>query len=76
MSYRNREDVFGKVDWEGGIDEVQRYGLSAEDLPQYDTELIEAWKAMAAAWAVYEPLSRVVTDLLEEEGPPPPEVAV
>lgn len=71
--YRDREDVFSKVDHEGGIHEVQDYGLDVSDLPQHDTELVEAWTAMAAAWAVYRPLARKVYDLLEEDGPPPPE---
>lgn len=66
MAYTTRADVFGKVDWEGGIDEVQRYGLSLEDLPEDDHELREAWQAMADAWAVYQPLSDKVYIMLEE----------
>jgi hypothetical protein len=41
-----REEVAGKVDWEGGVSEtITGYGLSSDILPKdAPSEIVEAWK--------------------------------
>lgn len=65
MSYDSREDLFNKVDWEGGMEGSLEYGLRLEDVPPHDKELLAAWTEMQAAWDVYKPLGDKVYDLLE-----------
>lgn len=40
-----RQEVAGKVDWEGGVaDAIQGYGLDVDVLPEdTPTEVVEAW---------------------------------
>jgi hypothetical protein len=69
--YRTRQDVGSKVDWEGGLVEALDYGIKADDMPEGDTELIEAWTELQAAHAVLEKAAEKVTALLwpgEPEG--------
>jgi hypothetical protein len=64
MSYATREEVRGKVEWEGGLTAALDYGLDTGDMPEGDTELREAWDKLATAYKALAPLSRAVDDLL------------
>lgn len=66
MGYKNRADLFGKVEWEGGMEAALEYGLRLKDLPQDDDELRDAWADMERAWLAYEPLGSKVYEMLEE----------
>lgn len=64
--YLDRTEVANKVDWEGGLDAVLEYGLRAEDLPEDDIELREAWQAMELAFHTFDQAADRVRDLLPE----------
>lgn len=41
--FENREELAGKIDWEGGLWSALEYGIRAADLPEGDLELLDAW---------------------------------
>lgn len=44
------EDLYTKIDWEGGIVESMIYGISAEQLPEETpAKVISAWKKIYEA---------------------------
>jgi hypothetical protein len=45
------QEVASKVDWEGGIEDVLRWGLYANEVP---LELEDEWKQMQQAFWAYE----------------------
>jgi hypothetical protein len=65
-AYASRCQVFGKVDWEGGLADVLEYGLDTASMPAGDTELREAWAAMQAVWDVFEPLKDRVYQMIDD----------
>lgn len=67
MSYESREDVFDKIDWEGGYESVLEYGLHATDMPKDDHGLHNAWMELEDAYRVYAEKRQVVEDLLDEQ---------
>lgn len=66
MAFENRQEVAGKIDWEGGILESLDYGLTEEDMPEGDTELREAWAELMAAFTYVRAARRRVSILLPE----------
>lgn len=48
MSYESREDLFVKVDYEGGVAEsIFGYGIYAEDLPEETpARIVQCWTAV------------------------------
>jgi hypothetical protein len=50
MSLKSRHEVAAKVEWEGGLVAALELGLRADDMPEGDMELREAWKRMRMAW--------------------------
>jgi hypothetical protein len=57
-------DLIGKIDWEGGIPSVLKYGL--REIEDYDVPdaLKEAWIEMADAFAEFELLEQNVDSIL------------
>ena len=80
--FADRAAVRDKIEWEGGLMESLDYGLRAADMPEGDTELIEAWGKLYDAFHSLEPLTAAVQKLLDEGGgividiAPPPGVLV
>ena len=66
MAYESRKDVASKTEWEGDIMAALDYGLKAEDMPEGDTELREAWAALQAKYAELKPFIDRVGGLLPE----------
>jgi len=64
--FRNRLELAGKVEWEGGLIEALGYGITADMMPEDDDELTEAWTALKAAYSQVEALARPVEKMLEE----------
>lgn len=52
--YENRQEIFEKMNWEGGLEMFLDYGFSAEDLPEGDAELSEVTNDMLLAWEDYQ----------------------
>jgi hypothetical protein len=65
--FESREAVAGKIEWEGGIFEALDYGIKTEDMPEGDTELAEAWRDLAVAYASASVLADKVQALLDGE---------
>lgn len=65
MSYATREEVRGKIEWEGGIMEALDYGLRVTDMPEGDTELRDAWDKLGTAYHELAPLVDAVERLLD-----------
>lgn len=68
MAFENRQEVAGKIDWEGGILSSLDYGLTDEDMPEGDTELREAWAELMAAFSYVRSARQRVEMLLPEPG--------
>jgi len=68
--FTSREHLAAKIEWEGGILEALDYGIRTGDMPEGDTELIEAWGKLEAAWKQLNPLADAVTELLGGETAP------
>lgn len=68
MTYRTIDEVFSKVDWEGGLYEAAfGYGLSSASIDKNSLpELHEAWVAMEDAYRVFEPAFERVQKMLDE----------
>ena len=66
--FKSRAALAGKIEWEGGLMEALYYGIKTEDMPEGDTELIEAWDRLATAYHELEPLADAVAKLLPEPG--------
>lgn len=62
--YEDRQAVAAKVDWEGGFEAVLDYGLHADDMPEGDVELIEAWTKLDIAWKTFKEAADAVDTLL------------
>lgn len=68
MAYDNREELAGKIDWEGGLEDALDYGIKLDDLPEDDTELRTAWEPMQKAWEEFQRLADPVRELLPDTG--------
>lgn len=64
--FESREALAAKIAWEGGLIESLDYGIRPEDMPEGDTELAEAWKALYDAYQVVDRLADKVDELLPE----------
>ncbi|GII63563.1 hypothetical protein Skr01_36480 [Sphaerisporangium krabiense] len=64
--FDSRQDVAFKVAWEGGLYEALEYGIKVNDLPEGDTELAEAWRALDGAHTAFEEAAEKVRALLPE----------
>ena len=62
--FESRTALAGKIEWEGGILEAVEYGLKTTDMPEGDTELIEAWDKLAIAYHELTPFLDAVKKLL------------
>jgi hypothetical protein len=65
--FGNRWEVASKIDWEGGITEVLDYGVTAEDMPEGDTELAGAWHELDLLWAPLQRQITIVFSMLDSE---------
>jgi hypothetical protein len=63
--FASREELANKIEWEGGIFEALDYGIRSDDMPEGDTELVEAWRDLAVAYASVSVLADKVQDLLD-----------
>lgn len=59
----DREDLKAKIDWEGGVYEALKYGLTANDIDDENLRLI--WADLEEHWADYE---KTESKLLDELG--------
>lgn len=66
--FKSREDLAGKIEWEGGILESVDYGIKAEDMPEGDTELAELWAEMAEHYKKASAVADKIGAILEEHG--------
>ena len=66
MRFESREELAGKIMWEGGIAQSLEYGIKASDMPEGDSELEQAWLVMQHAWDLFESRSQEVMELLPE----------
>lgn len=65
--FESREAVSGKADWEGGVAEAVEYGITADQMPEGDTALAEAWKGGEEACAALSEREQAIQKLLDEE---------
>ena len=64
--FKSRDDLAGKIEWEGGVIESLDYGITTDMMPEGDAELTEAWGKLEAAWKQLSPLADAVEKLLED----------
>lgn len=66
--YTTIDEVFSKVDWEGGLYEAAfGYGLPSESIDKEALpELHEAWVQMESAYRLFEPAFERVQKMLDE----------
>lgn len=65
--FKNRTDLAAKIEWEGGVFAAMEYGITVADMPEADTELIEAWTKLDAAFKVAQGAADAVAELLPDE---------
>lgn len=65
--FKNREDLAGKIGWEGGLEMSLDYGITADMMPEGDQEMTDAWTGLDAAWAALKPHLEAVRDLLPDD---------
>src|ERR1700735_679194 len=58
--FDNREGVRAKIEWEGGLMGALDYGISVNDMPEGDDELVAAWGALETAYRALAPLDGAV----------------
>lgn len=66
MTYKNRQELFDKMNWEGGLEMFLDYGLSVDDLPFDDDELYGAVNDMLWYWDEYQERARRFMLLFED----------
>ena len=66
--FDSREDLAGKIEWEGGLMESLDYGIGTEMMPEGDIELTEAWAKLEASFKETSKLADAVQELLPETG--------
>lgn len=64
--FESRADLASKIEWEGGILDAVDYGIRAEDMPEGDVEMAEAWHELEDAYAAADRCARRVEALLPE----------
>jgi len=57
------QDLYGKIEWEGGMLAVLEYGVGPEDVPE---QLKELWTVASHQYAELEALSTAIYTLVEE----------
>lgn len=67
MRFNDREDLAGKIAWEGGFNEAMEYGIRIDDMPEDDIELANAWQILDITWGTYVKARDRVRNLLPEE---------
>lgn len=65
--YATRNDVAAKVDYEGGFASALDYGLTMNDMPEGDYELMNAWQVMEICWGTFVKARERVRNLLPEK---------
>ena len=65
--FASRSALAAKVEWEGGILGALDYGITADEMPEGDTELAKAWAEMASAYAQLEACMKPVEALLPDD---------
>ena len=65
--FASRAELAGKIAWEGGITEAVDYGIKADDMPEGDGELEQAWLELEQAHEEYERATFAVERLLPDE---------
>lgn len=63
--FENREELAGKIDWEGGLWSALEYGISAEDMPEGDSDLMEAWAELERHWKAASKAANVIYEMLD-----------
>ena len=66
--FESRDDLAAKIEWEGGILEALDYGIKIADMPEGDTELIEAWTKLQRSFETTRALVDALNELLPEAG--------
>lgn len=67
--YASRQELANKIDYEGGLCEAAfGYGIDADDMPEGDTELFEAWKRLDACRPVIDAVSKLLPDPGPDDG--------
>lgn len=64
--YDTRQNLANKIEWEGGIYGALEYGITAGDINQGDTELVEAWTSLEEAYRAFEAAAGAVEALLPD----------
>lgn len=65
--FASREDLAAKIEWEGGVLESLGYGIKSGAMPEGDTELETAWKALEDSFRQTTDLADEVRALLPDE---------
>lgn len=65
--FLTREELAGKIAYEGGFDAALDYGIRMEDMPESDYEMINAWQIMEICWGTYVKAREKVRKLFPEE---------
>lgn len=65
MSRWTLEDVVTKIEWEGGIDQAIRWGLTADDVPP---QLEELWRGAEQLLSAYDKIVEDIDSLLDGYG--------
>ena len=64
MSRYTNEDLFMKIDWEGGIAEAIEYGIRSSDVP---VDLAPLWESASERYAAFSQVADVIMEILEKE---------
>ena len=62
--FESRDDLAGKIEWEGGLFGALDYGIKTEHMPEGDEELAEAWARLQASFETTSELAGAVRGLL------------
>lgn len=58
----DRQDIIDKIEYEGGVDEVLKYGITANDID--DEGLRYRWSRLEDAWSEYKEIEDEVAEHL------------
>ena len=64
--FKDRQELWDKIDWEGGVLEAVEYGITVDWLPDGDSEIREAWQVLVDVYKSLRPALNKVNSLLEE----------
>lgn len=58
----NWEDLYCKIDYEGGVDEAIRYGIAGDDVP---ADIEDLWRSAVKRLNAYDEVQNEIWEILE-----------